>query len=303
MTKNKKLTYGLIGFPVKHSLSACMHNAAFNHCQIDAQYRLFEVRPEELKGFLCNPKKQLLDTEGNLFTAKDIIGFNITIPHKVEALLLIKDTTTVQSLDVLLTGAINTVKRGDKLNYWNTDPIGFRKSLKEDLKFDPKGKNVLLIGCGGAGRAVLAAFSQIQPKVSKIYIYETNSKTIETFKQHLNSFEGQLGYAWEFIASQDIAETIRQCQLLVNASPVGMKAEDPELIDKKLLHRDLFIYDIVYNRDTRLIAEARELGLRALGGLGMLLHQGAAAWELWMERPAPIEEMRGALNLAIEKYK
>lgn len=296
--------YGLIGYPVKHSLSPAMHNAAFKALKINAEYRLFEIHPVHLEDFLLRGDFKVTDAEGNSCRAGDIIGFNITIPHKVKAKEILEtefpfdENVYMMQQDlyyVKLSGAVNTVIRGaDKLKYWNTDPVGFLKSLEEGLGFQPKDKNVLLIGCGGAGRAVIASLSWIQTGINKIYINDIHSEVLDSAKKHFSEFK-HLKDKLGFILAEDIPKIIKDCQLLINATPIGMKEGDASIIDKSLLHRNLSVYDVVYNRETRLIKEAKSLGLPAAGGLGMLLHQGAAAFELWTGKTAPIE-MRQALE-------
>ena len=301
--------YGLIGYPVKHSLSPVMHNAAFQALKIDAElnaeYRLFEVKPEELKGFLLG-NKEIKDTNSNSFSIEDLSGFNITIPHKVRAREILEKKFSLHPplLEdenyVRLTGAINTVKRdGDILHYYNTDATGFRKSLKEDLKFvDAKGTNVFIIGCGGAGRAVIAALGWRQLKINKIYVNDISNEAVNSAREHFSQFshfENKL----KFITNrEDIPNVIKNCHLLVNASPIGMKDEDPSVIDKTLLHENLYVYDVIY-KETRLIRDAKSLGRHYANGLGMLLYQGVDAFELWTEKRAPVEVMRKALEEAI----
>lgn len=307
--------YGLIGYPVRHSFSPAMHNAAFKALNINAEYKLFEVSPEELQDFLLsdNPTE---DVNGNFVSKEDIFGFNITIPHKVKAKeILEKEFPSAQDTPLVLenlyyvklSGAINTVKKaGKELKYFNTDATGFFKSLtcKESLCFDfePRGKNILLIGCGGAGRAIIASLSWINVGVKKIYINDINDKTISSTKEHFQQLtqyphlEGIL----EFISIKDIPRVIKDCQLLINASPVGMKEFDGSAIDKNLLHENLYVYDVVYNRETQLIKDAKSQGLTCMDGRGMLLYQGAEAFEFWTGERAPIDLMRQALEKELE---
>ncbi len=295
--------YGLIGYPVKHSLSPLMHNAAFNTLEINAEYRLFEVEPAKLEAFLLDNIK-VLDTQGKEFCSQDIIGFNITIPHKIKAKEILETRFPVSQPEQIFpyvkwSGAVNTVKRkaDGTVDYKNTDVTGFSKSLSEDLKFNPKDKNILLIGCGGAGRAVVAGLIWEAAHPKKIYIYEPNSEAETSARKHFQQFS-VLSEKTKFILKEQIAEIIKECQLLVNASPVGMRGEDISVIDKDWLHRDLYVYDVVYNRDqeTRLIRDAKSKGLRTVNGLSMLLHQGADAFQLWTGWEAPVEIMRKALN-------
>ncbi|MCF7907882.1 MAG: shikimate dehydrogenase [Candidatus Omnitrophica bacterium] len=301
MNQSKKALYGLVGFPIKHSFSPAMHNAAFAACNISAEYKLFEVESPELENFLLK--------------RNDIAGFNITIPHKVKACQILEknfpfNKNSKATLDdlyyVKLSGAVNTVKRkGEGADYYNTDARGFLRSLKEDLQFEPEAKTVLLIGCGGVGRAVLAALSWKNGGAEKIYIYDLNQKAIDSLQRHFLT----LPQEWRAIAdkkieviSQDkIAEKIKESQLLVNATPLGMKEGDPSPIDKNMLHKDLFVYDVVYNRNTELISDAKARCSAVSGGLGMLLYQGVAAWELWTKKTAPVEVMRKTLNEEIKK--
>lgn len=303
--------YGLIGQPVTHSLSPLMHNAAFTHQNIQAEYRLFEVSPGDLEKFLLE-RIRVKDSTGKSFYTTEIDGFNITIPHKVKAREILERhfprTTDAYMAQqdlyyVLLAGAVNTVKREEaKLRYWNTDPSGFLRSLREDLRFEPKQKKVLVVGCGGAGRAVIAALTWENVGVAKIFVYDSNNAALESAKEHFQNFP-HVKDALAFISLKDIPDVIAQCQLLVNASPVGMKEADASVIDAAWLktNKELCVYDAVYNRKTRLVEDARAQGLRAVGGLGMLLYQGAAAFELWMEGPAaPIPVMRQALEQGVQ---
>lgn len=305
MNPQQKKIYGLIGYPVKHSLSPLMHNAAFMTLGIPAEYKLFEIKPEELENFLLK----------EIFTS-DISGFNITVPYKIKAREILEkkfpfDKNAPQMLDTLyyvkLSGAINTVKKdGDKLQYWNTDATGFLKSLREVLGFEPKEKKILIIGCGGAGRAIIASLSWINVSVQKIYINDINLKAINSAKEHFLQLPQypHLKDVLRFISTEEIPAVLKDCDLLVNTSPVGMEDADVSVINRNLLHKDLYVYDIVYNRkaETRLVKDAKSLGLHVAGGLSMLLYQGVDAFELWMDgQKAPIEIMRSALNEGVKK--
>lgn len=302
MSKNPTI-YGLIGFPVKHSLSPAMHNAAFKKLGIDAEYKLFEIKPDELEDFLLSPEKEIKDTNGKIFRARDIIGFNITIPHKVRAKEILEKKYPFPgfgediALDYAqLVGSINTVKReGGRIRYWNSDAGGFAKSLKEDLKFDlTNDKKALVVGCGGAGRAIIACLSWENKGINKIYAYDINSDIIKNTRDYFFKFP-QVRDKIEFISNEKIPDVISTCNLLVNASPVGMKEGDGSIIDSKLLRKDLYVYDVVYNRETQLIKDAKSLGASVVGGLGMLLYQGVLAFNFWTGEYPPIDVMRKAL--------
>jgi len=312
--------YGLIGYPVKHSLSPAMHNAAFKYLKetkkidYEAEYRLFEVKPEKLEDFLLK-NIEVQDTKGESFFSQDIVGFNITIPHKVRAKEILekrfpfdnsKERIVEDEYYVKLSGAINTVKRNkETLHYYNTDARGFLDSLmdKEYLRFEPYGKKVLLIGCGGAGRAIIASLSWKNVGVKNIYINDINDEAVVSAKKHFSQLpqHAYLEEILEFVLAKDIPQVINDCHLLINASPVGMEEGDGPVADRSLLHKNLSVYDVVYNKETQLIKDAKSLGLPAVNGLGMLLYQGVDAFELWTGQKAPVEVMRKALREATSK--
>jgi len=299
-----KQLYGLVGFPVAHSLSKKMQEAAFKDKEIDAEYKLFEVKPENLESFLTEKAFE-----------KGLAGFNITIPHKIRAREILEKNfpggqessrTQINSYYVKLTGAVNTVKVvGKRLEYFNTDASGFRRSLQESLKFDQNGKEILLIGCGGAGRAVIAALGWRNLGVKRIYIYDTNGQSINSAKEHFSNSPHAdfLPDKLQFIQKDDLEKVIKGCSLLVNASPIGMKNPKESPIDKNLLPQEgLNIFDVVYNKEgkTQLIKDALARDLPVAGGLEMLLYQGADAFSIWTQQEAPIDEMRKALNKGIQ---
>ena len=306
--------YGIIGYPVGHSLSPEMHNAAFKKpgIGIDAEYRKFEVKPEELEDFLLKDI-EIKDTEGNPVRSKQIVGFNITVPHKVRAKEILEKEFPCSNIHdpyfrtVMLTGAVNTVKRVvDKVEYLNTDVSGFMASLNNDLGFKKTiGKSVLVIGCGGASRAVVAFLSDPGNNINKIYLYDISKEAVDSTQKHLSKVLPDWSRKIEFINEKEIPIKIETCQLLVNATPVGMKEGDPSPIDKKLLRKDLYVYDVVYNRQTQLVKDAKSLEAKAVTGEGMLVWQGALAFFCWIDRCKKaadvIDVMREALDNALKK--
>jgi len=272
-----KKNYGLIGYPVKHSLSAKMHNAAFKHLGIDAEYRLFEVKPHELDDFFSSFKERLW-------------GINITIPHK---------ETSIKHMDELreeagLIGAINTVVRQEnRLIGYNTDVIGFTKSLKEDLNFNSAGKKALILGAGGASRAV--SFGLFREKIQKVILADIDNEKAVSLAGDLRD-RGCDALAVEY-NKKVIGELALNSDLLVNATPCGMKEDDPEIFNLNFLHKNLAVFDLIYNpQETHLIKQAKANGAKTANGLGMLLRQGIASFYLWTEREIPIEVMKKALN-------
>ena len=312
MTNSTPCLYGLIGYPVKHSLSPFMHNAAFAACGIEARYLLFEINPNSLRDFLLNDVA-VKDTKQNSFSSLDILGFNVTIPYKIRTkeILQSKFPFDVSSsllnqelLYVILSGAVNTVKRQkDRICYYNTDSPGFMKSLKEDLKFDTNNKKVLVMGLGGAGRAVIAGLSSEASGVARIYAYDISKVALESCRKHFSEaasfIEDFFSDKIEFVSKEDLAEVLSDCKLLVDATGVGLRKEDISVVSKELLHKDLSVYDLVYNKDTRLTRDARSIGCPVQGGLGMLLYQGALSFKIWTGKPAPVAVMRRALEEAV----
>ncbi|MFH0917869.1 MAG: shikimate dehydrogenase, partial [Candidatus Omnitrophota bacterium] len=270
MTLKPKL-YGLVGFPVRHSLSPCMHNAALIKLKIKAKYKLFELPSEKLEDFLGNLKKN------------NILGFNVTIPYKEKVLPYLN----IKSLGVREIGAVNTVvvTKAGKLKGFNTDFLGFSRHLKE-LKVAPR--KVALIGAGGAARAVCFALGK--SKVEEICIYDIDAyKSLGLASQFKDLFNST-----KFSVVARIEESnLQDKDLLVNASPVGMRPNDPCLVESKAIHKDLFVYDLIYNpAETKLIAQARLAGARSSNGLGMLLYQGALSFSHFTDKNAPIQVMR-----------
>ena len=301
--RSKKI-YGLIGFPVKHSLSKIMHNSAFSYLNINAEYRLFEIKPEELEDFLLNPNKEIFDIEGNKIYSKDISGFNVTIPHKIRLKEILEKNSLILNLKELkelnIVGAVNTVLRlNNKFNCYNTDIYGFSVSLKKDLEFNiKKDTEIFILGCGGAARAVIYSLCYNRracPK--KIYIFDINKDAFLGFKENLKNINEEKIYKTiEFVLKKDIQFVLKSCSLFVNASPIGMKDDKGLIIKKNFLHNKLKIFDLVYNRETKLIKYAKSLNLKSTDGKNMLLYQAAKAFEIWTKKKAPINIMRKALE-------
>ncbi|MBN3040727.1 MAG: shikimate dehydrogenase [Candidatus Omnitrophica bacterium] len=306
MKINKDLhLYGLIGHPTKHSLSPLMHNAAFKEMGIKAKYLLIDVEPGQLKEFLLNPLFAFKSLEGEDLVSRDLKGFNVTIPYKVKAKEILEanfqNSQSPEANHSLLVGAINTVLRSGKgFNWFNTDALGFMQAIKKDLKL--KGQNklkVLVIGCGGAGRAVISGLSLDDDDLAEaIYVFEINPQVAASASKHFANFP-KASEKLQFIKKEDIPPLINQCSLLVNASSLGMNEADSSPINKSLLHKDLRVYDLVYNRQTQLIKDAESLGIQAEDGLSMLLHQGVKALSYWLDREIPegvVEMMKKALK-------
>jgi len=273
MTSKSKL-YGLVGFPIKHSLSPCMHNAVFSKLKIKAKYKLFELKPEQLKVFLGNLKK------------KNICGFNVTYPYKETILGFLNS----KSLGVEEIGAANTVvvDKAQRLKGFNTDYLGFNAHLKE-LKVKPE--RVAIIGAGGASKAVCFALARM--KIIELCIYDIDKfKSLSLFKKLNSKFSGTRFNVVNRIEDLELQNK----DLLVNASPVGMRPSDPCLINPGDLHQGLFVYDLIYNpAETKLLSLARTGKLKFSNGLGMLLYQAVFAFKHFTGKIAPAQTMKEAL--------
>lgn len=269
--------YGLIGNPVAHSLSPNMHNTAFGRLNIDAVYLPFLVKKTKLKEAISSLKET------------GVSGFNVTIPFKSECMQYL------DKIDLLaeMIGAVNTVSvKGRSLIGTNTDYAGFLRSLKEDLLFNPGDKNIFILGAGGGARAV--AFALASSGCGKISIYDLVSPRANDLASAVRKKFSKLKA--EACMLKEIPDLIKDCQLLINCTPLGMKREDPLPIDVNLLHKGLKVYDIIYTPlKTKLIKAAERKSIRAAGGIGMLLYQGVLAFELWTRRKAPVLLMKKEL--------
>ncbi|MDD5428935.1 MAG: shikimate dehydrogenase [Candidatus Omnitrophica bacterium] len=279
-----KLKYGLIGHPVKHSLSPAMQNAAFGALGINAEYVLYDIEPENLETFLKNA------------ASSRIAGLNVTIPHKIKAKEYLERRGSLDE-NARRLGAVNTIKISEDgtLCGYNTDGPGFYRSLIEDLKFEPEGKNVFVLGAGGAARAVVMYLGN-GPK--NIFISDVDMAKTTDLKAHYKKYFD--GNRLAIVDENDFKEKLKASDLLINATPVGMKGSDPSPVDASLLHYGLYVYDLVYNRpSTELVKTATSLKLHASTGAGMLLYQGAIAFEIWTGARAPVAIMKKALREAL----
>jgi shikimate dehydrogenase len=259
---------GILGYPVKHTFSPAMHNAAFLSLGLDFVYIPFEVNP-----------KGLNKAVGSL-RALGISGVNITIPHKEKVI------DFIDKLDPFArqVGSVNTIVnlRG-KLSGYNTDSPGFLRDLV-DKGFNSCGKTALLFGSGGAGRAIAAALSLAGAK--KIFITDAAEKKAYGLSKKTNRAV--------FLPFDGWKQKIKESDILINATPVGMRPGNP-IIYASELKNGIFVYDLVYNRHTELETECKKAAVEYSDGLGMLLNQGAIAFKCFTGITAPIEVMRKAL--------
>lgn len=269
---------GVFGYPVKHSLSPVFQNAAFEHLHIDCIYVPFEVKPENLKEAMMGIK------------VFNFLGVNVTIPHKKEMVKYMDEL----SEEAKILGVVNTVHNvNGKLKGYTTDGAGFVRSLKEDGNFELKDKTVFILGAGGSSYAICGRL--VKEKVKKIFISNRTFEKAEGLKEHLrkkiNFYEVEV-IPFEKRNDKSIWKKV---DILINTTSVGMKEEDPLLIEEKNLENLRFIYDIVYNRKTELVKVAERFKISYLDGISMLVYQGAISFEIWTGKEAPIEIMKKVL--------
>ncbi len=270
---------GVIGDPIEHSLSPIIHNAAFSSLKLDFAYLAFKVKPAEVGNAIAGMR------------ALDIVGLNVTMPHK-EAVIKYLDQIdeTAKFLN-----AVNTIYNKDgKLFGYNTDGIGALKALKENGA-NPKGKRVLLLGSGGAARAIAYSLTK---EVDELVVLNRTVSEAKELASLLKKTLGKKVVADELLACT-IKEQLADSDILINATSVGMKPNaNQSLVESEWFKPDLTVMDIVYNPiETKLDKDAKSAGAKVVSGLEMLIYQGAASFEIWTKKPAPVKVMReAALN-------
>ncbi len=278
----KTKVVGVIGWPVEHSLSPPMHNAAFEHLGLDWVYVAFPVPPERAHDAI------------RALPALGIVGINVTIPHK-RAAAEAADELDDSARD--LQAANTIVRRGDVLVGYNTDGPGFLRSLAE-VGEKPVGKQIALIGAGGAAKAV--AFALARAGASEVTII---NRTLEKAVALAAELRAKTGCTTTALPLSDAAASaVSGADIVINCTPVGMhpNTDVPPVVSPDWLHEGQLVCDLIYNpRDTVLLRAARQRGARTLDGSGMLVHQGAIAFELWTGQRAPVEVMRRALLQAL----
>ena len=282
------------GFPIRHSASPAMHNAAFARLGLNWRYLAFEVHPDNLRDAIAGAK------------AMQFSGLNLTVPHKLLAMQIVDELDESSKT----WGAVNTVRfeARDAGGNWqplhhfsesisgeirtqgfNTDSDGIARSLREDFGLKLAGLKVLLVGTGGAGQ--VAALRLAMEGVAELFVTDYVIAKAEAVAEEIRKRYPRVKVTVGFPKGE--------MDLLLNATPIGLKPGDPSPVDEKQfpLRQARAVYDMIYKpAETKLLALAKAAGCKTSNGLGMLLHQGAAAFEIWTGQPAPIEVMRRALE-------
>ncbi len=272
---------GLIGHPIEHTYSPLIHNAAFEKCGLDLIYVPFDIHPSNLKDAIRG------------MTALNIVGFNVTIPHKQRMLELLDEF----SPEAHLIGAVNTVVNdGFKLHGYNTDAHGFLATLRP-FSEQIKGEPMAILGAGGAARAVLyGLMTEMRPK--QLFLLNRHLERAESLRIYL-----QRTFSFGAATTHELFETsaldsLVKSRLIVNTTPSGMYPENEEspIVTERILSTGQIIMDLVYNPpETKLMRMAKEKGATVIGGWEMLLQQAAKSFELWTGMQMPIQEVRSVL--------
>ncbi|AKG22503.1 shikimate dehydrogenase [Calothrix sp. 336/3] len=281
MITGKTKLLGVIGHPVEHSLSPLMHNAAIANLGLDYIYLPFPIKPQDLRAAMDG------------FAAIGVVGFSVTIPHKQA---IIPFLGTVQPIAEAV-GAVNTVVRKD--GQWlgtNTDVPGFVSPL-QNLQIDWQQKQVVILGNGGAARAVVAGCTELG--CQKIHVVGRNLQRLKEFHQ---SWENSpLAVNLQVHKWEALRELIPYADLLVNSTPIGMypKVNESPLSQEEMaeLPSGAIAYDLIYTPNpTQFLQQAQTVGAVAIDGLEMLVQQGAVALKMWLDRAdVPVDVMRQSL--------
>jgi shikimate dehydrogenase len=261
--------YGILGDPIDHSLSPVMHNAAFRAVKLPACYHAFRVSSERL---------------GTALEGAQCLGFgglNLTIPLKETALELVKPDRLAEAI-----GAVNTVSFAEGVRGYNTDGWGALMAL-ERYGVKVRGRPVLLIGAGGAARAIAYTLEQ---EGAEITIANRNARRAED----LAGCVGAVGVGLEKLSS-----LVPRADIIINATSVGMK-EGSRLFPGNLLRSGQVVFDIVYNRRTELQEDAVVAGAQVIDGVMMLVYQGARSFEIWTGKEAPVDVMEKAVRESLK---
>lgn len=282
MISGKTKIYGIFGYPVEHTFSPGMHNTAFKKLGMNACYIPFAVPPDGL----ADAVKAVIPL--------NLHGLNITVPHKERIIPMLDEL----SEEARLIGAVNTVEiREGRLIGHNTDGRGFLRSLKEEARFNPKGKKFLLVGSGGAARAV--GFSLALAGASTIFLRDIDPGKARLLAQNIRE---KTGVDVLSIPEESVAESARGADCVINATPLGLKKNDALPLPPTYIEPKHLVCDLVYNPPaTGFLRAARTKKAKIHRGLGMLLYQGVIAFEIWTRTKAPVSVMKAALTRQIPK--
>lgn len=266
----------IIGDPVEHTMSPVMHNAAFREMELDFIYVAFRVRPDELTKAVDGMR------------ALGIRGINVTIPHKVNVIPLLDRLDPSAEK----TGAVNTIVNDEGiLTGFNTDGYGFLQALF-GKGIDPEGKNIAVLGAGGAARA--AVFTLADKKANIVILNRASGMDRAKKLAALVTETAKYKIDVMVLDNGNLADVLKKSDILVNTTSVGMSPDNEKsLVPAELLKPKLTVFDIVYNPvNTRLLRDAAAAGAETINGVDMLVWQGARAFEIWTGKKPPVELMK-----------
>ncbi len=273
--------YGVLGHPIGHTLSPAMHNAAFARLSLDARYYAFDVTQQYAEAAIHGAQ------------ALGFGGLNVTIPLKEVVLPYVKADALAQRI-----GAVNTIDRAG--NGYNTDGVGAVKAL-EHANVKLKGASVILLGAGGAAKAIAA---QLLLEGARVLVANRTQSKSMLLAQHMTAENLACGCDdIEAYSLEELGQLLGEADVLINATPVGMRGAFPDqtLVTSQQIHPGLTVFDIVYNPlRTPLLEEARAAGARTIDGVKMLVYQGAASFALWTGLEPPVAIMEQAVRHALE---
>ena len=274
--------FAVIGHPIGHTLSPIMHNASMQELGFDGIYLALDIHPDELMDVLPRMAKM------------GFAGVNLTVPHKEIAF------RGLDSLDesAQLLGAANTVEFTEEgMVGHNTDGYGFLMALEESFGKQVQDDSVFVLGCGGAGRAV--ALMAAKEGAKSLVLADIDAERVQKLEDEIKALAPAVEIKQALDQEMKVA-LCRECGLVVQASPVGMKKDDPSLLPSEAFCEGQRAFDLIYMYpETAILTTAREAGARVANGLGMLLHQGARAFEIWAGVKPSISAMRKALEEAV----
>ena len=273
---------GIIGHPIGHSISPVFQQAALDAIGFDGTYQAWDVAPDGVGEFVDGLR------------APGTLGINVTVPHKEAVIPFLDEVDDWAST----AGAVNTIiNRGGRLTGHNTDGIGFLRALREGADFEPRGRDVLVLGAGGSARGVVYALARAG--VAQMFIA---NRTLER-AQRLAALSIDSGAAAESLELSQAGEAAREVALIVNCTSMGMVHGPDETgtpLSAASIPSSVLVNDLVYNPlETPLLREAARAGASTLGGIQMLVYQGAASFEMWTGQDAPVPVMLEAATAAM----
>jgi shikimate dehydrogenase len=279
--------FAVIGHPVQHSLSPRFQNAALGSLGMDATYVAIDVSPDELSA--CVPRMRAAAKEGRL------AGVNVTVPHKMSIAMHL-DALDAQASG---TGAVNTIcfsKSGDSVHAEgrNTDVDGILAAL-QDAEASMRGADVVVLGAGGAARA--AVWAALRAGAAEICVANRSPERARELVERISVHWPRARTGISSCGLHALPNSrLRRARILIQATSLGLDAGDPSPVDLGAASTELFVLDLIYHRDTALLRDARGAGLRAINGIGMLVHQGAASLRAWTDLEPPLEVMKRSLD-------